>query len=512
MLKRTQNLLAACHSGVSLVLSGPQALAMLPAAILVGYWMGGEMALILLAIILPVCIAIGRIFIQNDKRFDNDDPDLDGAARIAYHAGGMMRQARRRSLKCACIFIEVDDFASLIDRYGQSAAEIVISQTQDRLLSKLRSRDRVVHVQRACFAVALAPVRKLDMEIGLQLCERLQSAIEEPIAIDASTVYVSASVGLAMSTQISTANGTELAQAGYSALIEARGYAPSAIRVFSTSATPSHPEAQEDDHIIVKALESGQIQPWFQPQISTDTGQITGFEALARWLHPDRGMISPAEFLPALERCNKMERLGELILRHSLEALKAWDQAGLNIPHVGVNFSPEELRNPRLLDKVKWELDRLELGPDRLMVEILENVVAGSPDDTVTRNINALAALGCFVDLDDFGTGHASISSIRRFAIKRLKIDRSFVMKVDQDLEQQRMVSAILLMAERLGLDTLAEGVETAGENAILAQLGCHHVQGFGISRPLPFDKTISWIESHQAKLRDPPVVGRKTG
>ena len=133
-----------------------------------------------------------------------------------------------------------------------------------------------------------------------------------------------------------------------------------------------------------------------------------------------------------------------------------------------------------------------------------------APDDQVTLNINGLVALGCRVDLDDCGTGHASISSIRRFKIDRLKIDRSFVMKADRDPEQQRMISAILTMAERLGLETLAEGVETVGEHALLAQPGCDHVQGFGIGKPMPSNETLDWIHAHEAKLQGTPkITGR---
>jgi EAL domain-containing protein (putative c-di-GMP-specific phosphodiesterase class I) len=146
------------------------------------------------------------------------------------------------------------------------------------------------------------------------------------------------------------------------------------------------------------------------------------------------------------------------------------------------------------------------------VVEVLETVVSAAPDDMIARNINALSRMGCNIDLDDFGTGHASIASLRRFAVKRIKIDRSFVMKVDTDREQQRMVVAILALAEHLNLDTLAEGVETAGEHAILAQLGCRHVQGFGIARPMPFDQTLDWIRANDAKRQNTPRIERRTG
>ena len=233
---------------------------------------------------------------------------------------------------------------------------------------------------------------------------------------------------------------------------------------------------------------------------------------MARWNHAERGLVSPAEFLPAVEQAGLLARLGERMLHHALTSLKTWDRAGFEVPTIGVNFSPDELRNPKLVDKVRWELDKFEVKPERLAIEILESVVATSDDDAVTRNISALAELGCGIDLDDFGTGHASISSIRRFSVNRIKIDRSFVMKVDEDPEQQRMIAAILMMAERLDLETLAEGVETVGEHTILSQLGCDHVQGFGIARPMPFDQTLSWLERHNQKLTETATISRNTG
>ena len=178
-----------------------------------------------------------------------------------------------------------------------------------------------------------------------------------------------------------------------------------------------------------------------------------------------------------------------------------------------MNFSGSELNNLRLIEKISWELGRFNLSPDRLAVEVLESVISGAADDQITLNINSLVALGCHFDLDGFGTGHASISSIRRFKIDRLKIDRSFVMKADRDPEQQRMISAVLTTAERLNLVTLAEGVETVGEDALLAQLGCNHVQEFGIGKPMPFNETLDWMQAHEDRLLGPPKSeGAKPG
>ena len=150
----------------------------------------------------------------------------------------------------------------------------------------------------------------------------------------------------------------------------------------------------------------------------------------------------------------------------------------------------------------------MALVPDRLTVEVLESVVAKDGDDIIARNISRIAALGCGVDMDDFGTGNASITSIRRFALRRLKIDRSFVRAVDSNRDQQQLVTAILSLAERLGLETLAEGVETQGEHAMLAQLGCGHVQGYVLARPMPGEDVAPWLADHRNRLSEALRIG----
>jgi EAL domain-containing protein (putative c-di-GMP-specific phosphodiesterase class I) len=260
------------------------------------------------------------------------------------------------------------------------------------------------------------------------------------------------------------------------------------------------------------ALTNGEIKAWYQPQICTDTGLISGFEALARWHHPEDGILAPAEFLGAVAEAGQMSRLGKVMLYNALSALKSWDRARLNIATVAVNFSTEELRDPLLADWIKWEVDRFDLRPNRLTVEILETVTAQSEDDIILRNIELLSRHGVNLDLDDFGTGQASIANIRRFHVSRIKMDRSFVTKLDEDPTQYAMVSAILSLAEHLGLDTLAEGVETAGEHSTLAQLGCGYVQGFGIARPMPFEDTIAWAHAYNQKLGTSTRIRRQAG
>ncbi|KIN70644.1 Diguanylate cyclase [Sulfitobacter noctilucae] len=507
MVKSWPNAVGQVQRKLASILTGPPALAFLPALCLSVFWFGGEGALIVLAALLPVVYLASGSF--HTKLMVPRDAVVGVLNRSAFEelTEQIYHRTTDTSRQAATFFLVIEEYEQIIERYGQTAADTVVARAGERVIATLRGDDNVGQMGDARFAICTDPVRHLDLELCIQLAGRLQTAIEEPVSIDGTCVYVSTSIGFCQHSRAPGSCGSDWIEAAAIALREAQRRGPSSIRAFSDQmrqATKARAELREE---VVLALESGQIQPWFQPQISTDTGQITGFEALARWTHPERGMISPSEFLPAVEQAGQLERLAEVMIYHSFAALKAWDGAGVSVPQVGVNFAGSELNNPKLVEKIQWELDRFDLTPERLAVEVLETVVASAPDDVITRNINALGKLGCRVDLDDFGTGQASIASIRRFSVSRIKIDRSFVMKADRDPEQQRMISAILTMAERLQVETLAEGVETVGEHVLLAQLGCDHVQGFGIGRPMPFEKTLDWIDRHTAKLEDVPQI-----
>ncbi|MEM6466527.1 MAG: bifunctional diguanylate cyclase/phosphodiesterase [Pseudomonadota bacterium] len=423
-----------------------------------------------------------------------------------------LRSARLGIRRTACLVVEIDEAETLMDRFGQRAFDDLCNTAAERMRSALRDDDTLVNLSSGQFGIAIAPVRKLDSDVCVQITNRMQQACEQPINVDASKIYVTISAGICLHSALKRGTAQDLSDAASMALQEARRYSPSGVRVFSPALAAAAPAQPTKDIDAVRGLKSGEILAWFQPQISTDTGEISGFEALARWQHPARGLVPPGEFLQTLRDQGQLGHLGQKILRDALNALQKWDSHSLGIRQIGINCSPEELRDPKLVDQIAWELDRYGITPDRLAIEVLETVVAYSSDDTVARNVRRLADLGCQIDLDDFGTGHASISSIRRFGVHRLKIDRSFVHNVDKDTEQQRMVNAIQLMAEQLELETIAEGVESAGEHAMLAQLGCHHVQGFGLAHPMPFEKTTGWISSHRSRLTKPPKIDRSAG
>jgi diguanylate cyclase (GGDEF)-like protein len=507
-----RNDIAATLRRLQTLLSGQHTLAFLPAICLGAYWLGGETTLIVTALGLPALLALTNIISLPAAR----DNGTDGVTGLPLRPSVInlidqtLDAQHKTGRTTACLTIAIDDFRGLEASFGNDAAQDILKTSARRICVALRDHDIVARLDGPRFAIALAPIRRADLETLIQLSSRIQAALSEPLSIDATKVYVTASIGFCLPARAPGQSGAAFLDAAEAALVEAKLSGFGSIRAFTPGAIQTTLDRGAALADVGDALENGEIVPWFQPQISTNTGEISGMEALARWTHPEKGVIPPAEFLPAIEENGLIERLGEIILYHSFSALQAWDKAGFDVPTISVNFSATELSNPKLVDKIRWELDRFEFAPSRLTIEILETVIASSDNGIITRNIAALSQLGCGIDLDDFGTGHASIANIRRFAVKRIKIDKSYVRRCDIDRNQQDMLAAILTMAERINLQTLTEGVETIGEHAMLAQLGCDHVQGFSISRPLAFDKTLDWMDAHRQKMTQTPQIGRK--
>jgi EAL domain-containing protein (putative c-di-GMP-specific phosphodiesterase class I) len=406
--------------------------------------------------------------------------------------------------------IQFDNPALLCDRLGRVCQSELLAACIARLRGALRPGDMLFALEDGSLAVTLATAPRLDLEIMARIAGRMHLVVQQPMTLAQGPVQVTCSIGFCHAQLLPLPNGRALLDAAQIAGDEAARHRPGAIRSFSPELARARADRDALRAEFADAVKRGEVQAHFQPQLSTDSGEVSGIEALARWQHPERGCLSPADFLPAIEGSDLVCLLGQAMLTQSLATLAELDRKGIRIPSVAVNFSATELCDPELPERLKWALDRFQLAPERLTVEVLESVVAGDGDDIIASNIARIAAAGCGVDLDDFGTGNASITAIRRFALNRLKIDRSFVQGIDQNRNQQQLVTAILSLAERLGLDTLAEGVETSGEHALLAQLGCGHVQGFAIARPMPTGDLSAWLLAHREKLARALQIGVK--
>jgi len=504
----------ACQSVVDLA-SGPQVLMFVPATMLAGYWLIGEQAMIFLALLLPAFFALAGMFSGTGPAW-NEATDGETGLALRTKASKALTQTllaeESTGRTAAAIAVEIDEMEAIEAQFGTEATAKLRRLAAQRIASALRDTDVVVRLGGHRFGMAIGPMKRADLETLIQMSARIQAELAEPFPIDGARVFATASVGFCLPGRAPSRNGDVMLECAERALDEARVQGSAMIRAYSPELLRRRQEREALSCEVTEALESGQIVPWFQPQVSTHTGQITGFETLARWEHPTRGVIPARDFLSALIAQGHESRLSEIMLDGALNALRIWDEAGFDIPSVSINFGATRLADPMACDKVKWELDRHDIDPSRLCIEILEDVIADANDEVNVNNIARMAEMGCKIDLDDFGTGHASIANIRRFAVHRIKIDQSFVTRVDRDREQQNMVAAVLTMAERLSLDTVAEGVETTGEHAMLAQLGCNSVQGHSVCRPISLHDSLTWIAQHKAKLPDMPEIPQKHG
>ncbi|WP_071673067.1 putative bifunctional diguanylate cyclase/phosphodiesterase [Nioella nitratireducens] len=497
-------------------LSRVEVLVLFPALALAAFWLGANAVILATSFLLPGLLALQALRPRPAACADHAAADgktgLPMRPAFLKALGQMLDATAHSGQNTACLVVELDDVADLSARWGAEASDHILCRSAERLQTAVRQDDLVACIGEGRFAVALSPVPRVNLDVLTGLVDRIQNALAEPIALAGVSTHQTASVGFAIPEQTAEATAACLLDAALTALIEARRHGPAGVRGFSerikTRSERRHCLAEE----VETALSTGAIRPWFQPQISAHTGEITGVEALARWHHPTQGVLVPPDFLPALQDTGNMGRLGDVMLRAALAALTAWDAVGCSVPSVSINVSDEELRDPGLADRIKWEVDRCDLPPARLTVEILETVAAQSEDDVILRNIEQLAAHGFNLDLDDFGTGQSSIANIRRFRVHRIKIDRGFVSHLDSDPAQRAIVSGILALADRLGVGTVAEGVETEAEQGMLAHLGCDHLQGYFISRPMPGDQVTDWLTTYRKRRALPTRIGRRAG
>lgn len=478
------------------LLGSPKALAAIPIVVLSAYLFGGEVGLVAIALLLPALLAFAGSLRQPIASGHVRDPLTglimrDGLIDWVERA---LPRADAQGCQVAVMSITIDDLDTLEARFGRAMHDTVIREAVQRMRNLLREDDIVARLGQA-IAIGMDNVRLPENESLMQMAERIKHAFEEPFCEGPTRTYCTVSIGIAAESHVRSSSGANIVAGAQRASELAIVSGAGSIRFYSGGLSSDEALHRNTARELNNALETNEIFAWFQPQVRIADGKVIGFEALARWDHPDRGLVSPASFLPDLERAGLSQRLAEVILKQSLMALNVWDAAGYDVPAVSVNFSSEELRNPRLPDFVRWELDRHEIAPERLVVEVLESVASDSGEDAITRTLHALSRIGCHIDLDDFGTGFTSFLNIRRFEVDRIKIDRSLVNKIDSDDRQHSMFAALLAFGDKLGIETLAEGVETEEEARVLAELGCRDMQGYAICRPLPLGESMLWLE-----------------
>lgn len=416
-----------------------------------------------------------------------------------------LSQAKRHGHQVGLLQIDLIGFRTLNDTRGHAVGDLVLQRVAGQMLVECRKGDFVSRIGSNEFAVICSFAE--DISELQALSERLCELVAEPFEINNVACELKCAAAIALS-DVGEVDPLRLQRDVDIALAAAKQKGNGCSVVFSPEMREAFEEKEALREDLKRGLEAKEIEPFFQPQINARTGELDGFEALARWRHPSRGILTPYHFLDAAAEFGLGERVDEIIMDKAFGALAGWRRSGLVVPRIGVNITAVELRDPFMAERIKWAAERHELEPSDVCIEILEGVLVEDEDDEVAKNIASLSRIGFHIDLDDFGTGHASIATLQRFNVDRIKIDRSFVTDIDSDAEQQKVAGAMIGLAHSLEVTALGEGVETSAEYTQLARMGCEFLQGYWIGKPMSEETTTEWIRAYVAKEPIEAVAG----
>lgn len=412
--------------------------------------------------------------------------------------------ARREDGRAALVMLDLDGFKDVNDTLGHQVGDRLLQIVATRIAGAVRPADTVARLGGDEFAIVLPRIR--DVVAAAEVAGRVRAALAQPFHLEGVMLELEGSIGMALFPEHGEAPSTLMQHADiamYIAKEERTGI----------EAYASHRDGHSTHRLgtlgaLRQAIESGELELHYQPKVNLRTGTVAGVEALVRWRHPTRGLVMPDEFVPMAESSGVVHRLTEWVIDSALAQSAAWYEQGMFVP-VAVNISVRDLHGLHLAEVVERGLDRYGVPSTLLQLEITERILMDEPGRGADT-IDALSALGVQLSLDDFGTGYSSLVLLQRLPVSEIKIDRSFVRRMTIAESDATIVRSIIDLAHGLGLQSVAEGVETEDTMNRLRALGCDNVQGWHISKALPADRATAWL----AAAMDRPtlrLVGRET-
>jgi diguanylate cyclase (GGDEF)-like protein len=400
-------------------------------------------------------------------------------------------EGRRLERTVAVFLIDLDRFKQVNDVFGYEAGNRILREAAGRIRRSLNKEDAVFHLGGDEFAVFL---RGLDATSSVkEAAERIRKELNSPFPLGEDDIYVSAGIGIAVHPHDGE-SGEQLLKAADFAMEEAKRAGGDGVRFYSARRKGRVFHSFDMESRLRRALENDEMELHYQPQVDMATGQINSVEALLRWSNPDLGQVSPAQFIPIAEKTGLIHPIGVWVLETACAQGKAWLDAGLRPIRMCVNVSPRQL-NESLVETLRKVLGKTQLHPSSIELEITENLLI-SRSCGAGQALRVLQTMGIGFAIDDFGTGYATFDYLKRFPVRTLKIDRSFVRGVCDDSNDRAIVAASIFLAGSLGLRVVAEGIETPDQYARLKGLGCHDCQGYHVSRPLAASTLENYLAS----------------
>ena len=409
-----------------------------------------------------------------------------------------LHQAHRDEHLVAVMFLDLDRFKNINDTLGHALGDELLEMVARRIERCVREGDTVARLGGDEFVVVLEHINHVDN--AALVAGKVLDALTEPMRLGGHEVIISASIGITIY-PFDDDNIDDLLKDADTAMYRAKAEGRNNCQYFTADMTDHALEHMHLEQDLRRALERDEFELYYQPQLELAHGEVTGVEALLRWHHPARGLVSPAEFIPILEETGLILPVGEWVMRTACRQQRAWREQGLPPLRVAVNLSARQFYQQDLLKSVAGVLEETGLQVDELDLEITEGVLVENVTSTV-ETLNAFDRMGIRLSIDDFGTGYSSLSYLKRFPLHTLKIDQSFVHDVTEDGDSAAIVQAIIALAHSLRLGVIAEGVETEEQLAFLRREGCREVQGYLFCRPLPAPDLADWLrDNHRHKL-----------
>ena len=413
----------------------------------------------------------------------------------------MERAKYRKGYLFAVFFLDLDRFKVVNDSLGHLIGDQLLIATACRLQACLHTGDTIARLGGDEFTILLDDIR--EVSDATRIAERIQGQLSIPFNIHGHEVFTTASIGIALSST-GYDRPEDLLRDADTAMYRAKALGKARYEVFDRAMRESAVERLQLETDLRRALEREEFRVYYQLIVSLDDGRISGCEALLRWQHPTKGLISPSEFIPVAEETGLIVPIGRWVLLEACRQVHVWQQRfhSESPLTVSVNFSSKQFMQPELVDQMKQILTHTGLEPHTLKLEITESLIMENPE-AARALLLQLKALHIQLGIDDFGTGYSSLSYLHRFPIDRLKIDRSFVNRMGLDKENSEIVRTIVTLAHNLGVDVIAEGVETKEQLALLRALKCKYGQGFLFSPPVDGQKAEALIEEQPCWAED---------
>jgi diguanylate cyclase (GGDEF)-like protein len=392
--------------------------------------------------------------------------------------------ARRYKRQCAVLFVDLDRFKVVNDSLGHEAGDTLLKEISSRLMRRVRTSDVVARLGGDEFVVLLEELE--GPEGAAEVARKILSVVLEPMEIMGQECRVTASIGIAMYPDNAT-DAASLMRHADIAMYHAKEQGKNNYQFYSKNISSKSVEHLSIEAHLRRAIDQNELSLQYQAKVDLRTGAVTGVEALLRWCSRELGKIPPSQFIPIAEETGLIVPIGRWVLQAACRQNVEWQRRGLPPLVMCVNLSPRQFRDPRLHDDIVAALVETGMAPELLELEITESMLMSNLEQAVEK-ADAIKQLGVRLAIDDFGTGYSSLSQLKRFPIDTLKVDRSFIRDLPTNTEDKAITEAIIAMGRTLGVTIVAEGVETAAQQAFLAERACDEMQGFFFSEPCGAD------------------------